>query len=60
MIQAHLYNDNFIKFQGGAIAILLGAEQPDLFEGVVMIAPAIGTDPNVATPLKVSYMNLLI
>lgn len=40
-------------FQGGAIAIIAAIERPDFFDGMILIASAVVTDQEIATPFKV-------
>ncbi|CAL1291113.1 unnamed protein product [Larinioides sclopetarius] len=44
---------------GGAISILSALRKPEYFKGVVLIGPAVVTNPEVATPFKTAVAKIL-
>ncbi|GIX93315.1 monoglyceride lipase [Caerostris darwini] len=44
---------------GGAISILSALRKPEYFKGVVLIGPAIATNPEIATPFKTTMAKVL-
>ncbi|KAK3594791.1 hypothetical protein CHS0354_037799 [Potamilus streckersoni] len=44
---------------GGCLSIMAGLEQPDYFQGMILIAPAIIPDRNAASPFKIFMGKLL-
>ncbi|KAF8790398.1 monoglyceride lipase-like [Argiope bruennichi] len=44
---------------GGAISILAALRKPDYFKGIILIGPAVATNPEVATPFKTTVAKIL-